>query len=153
MTGDMPRGDSTRGSSTNQSPLAALARELMAEDPADAPLPMRRSPAWAGSFTRWTPRANGASRSIAAARGPPSSRGAEERQAVEALAEAWLSRRANAIPSVGRYRLLDKLGEGGQGVVYRALDPADESIVAIKVLRSDHVENAVVRSAFTKRPG
>ena len=46
--------------------------------------------------------------------------------------------------TLGRYRLLEKLGEGGQGVVYRALDPADQTVVAIKVLRSDRAGNSVV---------
>jgi serine/threonine protein kinase/class 3 adenylate cyclase len=43
---------------------------------------------------------------------------------------------------LGRFRLVDRLGEGGMGTVYRGEDLSDGSIVAIKVLKS----------AFARRP-
>ena len=53
-------------------------------------------------------------------------------------------------PRLGRYRLLDKLGEGGQGVVYRAEDPAEGSVVAIKVLRTDRAGDTMGLRRFRK---
>jgi len=37
--------------------------------------------------------------------------------------------------SVGSYRLLEVVGRGGMGVVYRAQDPSTEQPVAIKMVR------------------
>src|ERR1044072_9006615 len=39
--------------------------------------------------------------------------------------------------TVGRYRITEKLGEGGMGVVYRAQDATLELDIAIKLLRAE----------------
>ena len=48
---------------------------------------------------------------------------------------------------LGRFRLIEKLGEGGMGEVYKALDEADGTIAAVKVLRR---ELALKPSAFQR---
>jgi serine/threonine protein kinase/class 3 adenylate cyclase len=58
----------------------------------------------------------------------------------------------DAVPrtQLGRFRLLDKLGQGGMGRVYRAEDTADGRVVAIKVLNPDWARNSNALRRFHK---
>jgi len=51
---------------------------------------------------------------------------------------------------IGRYRLQDKIGEGGMGVVYRAYDTDLKREVAIKLLREDLVKGSQFIKRFTR---
>ncbi|MEM6295110.1 MAG: serine/threonine-protein kinase [Myxococcota bacterium] len=52
---------------------------------------------------------------------------------------------------VGRFRILDRLGAGGMGVVYSAYDPELDRKVALKLLRPDIAEDASQGSTGTTR--
>src|SRR5512136_1704305 len=52
--------------------------------------------------------------------------------------------------SLGKYRILEPLGRGGMAQVYKAYHPSLDRYVAIKVLRSDLVEESEFLSRFRR---
>lgn len=53
-------------------------------------------------------------------------------------------------PHLGRFRLLEKVGEGGMGEVYRAVDGLDGSVVALKLLRREWAAKPGALARFRK---
>lgn len=76
--------------------------------------------------------------------------------AADAGAERRARRRSSASETpkkdrakkIGRYSLLEKIGQGGMGAVYRAYDPRSEQVVAVKVLLWGTMANRLERHRF-----
>ena len=49
---------------------------------------------------------------------------------------------------IGHYVISEKIADGGMGTVYKALEPALERYVAIKVLHLDYAENRQHQAQF-----
>jgi serine/threonine protein kinase len=54
------------------------------------------------------------------------------------------------VTQVGKYQIIDKLGEGAMGVVYRAMDPVLNRHVAIKIMSEGLAQDAVLRERFLR---
>jgi formylglycine-generating enzyme required for sulfatase activity/tRNA A-37 threonylcarbamoyl transferase component Bud32 len=60
------------------------------------------------------------------------------------------SSRSRGIPNLPRYEILEKVGEGGTAIVYRALDRELKRSVALKVLREGPGLNEISRERFRR---
>ena len=65
---------------------------------------------------------------------------------------AWNSNSATAGESVnyGRYQVIEEIGQGSMGLVFRAHDPQIDREVALKVLRRDRITGEEFVNRFLK---
>jgi eukaryotic-like serine/threonine-protein kinase len=70
--------------------------------------------------------------------------------AAELLASAAEENRPNAIVLEGKYRLLDEIGRGGMGTVFRAVDESLNRVVAVKFLLPELQEVPLAVEWFRK---
>src|SRR2546423_15420951 len=51
---------------------------------------------------------------------------------------------------IGGYQILEKIGKGGMGTVYKAQDPVSGEVVAIKVVTGEVAADPVMRMRFAQ---
>jgi serine/threonine protein kinase/class 3 adenylate cyclase len=137
-----PRGSKASPAQGDRQALANLVREMCAEDPVSRPSAHEAA-------DRLRPLRDSHSRVVATI---DSSSNMTQHVAVSNLAVAPHARVFDPATThqLGRYRLLESLGQGGMGAVYRARDASDGTIVAIKVLRPEWASRPISLRRFQK---
>jgi serine/threonine protein kinase len=79
----------------------------------------------------------------------------ERRSPLKYLSEEDLSflappRRPDEIGRLGKYRVLDVLGVGGMGIIFKAEDSTRERLVALKVMRPDLADSQSAKRRFLR---
>src|SRR5688500_10122138 len=68
----------------------------------------------------------------------------------QSRAAAGTSAAEDLLSEIGPYRVVEKLGAGGMGVVYKCRDEPLRRFVAVKVLRRKYAEDEVYRRRFQR---
>jgi serine/threonine protein kinase/class 3 adenylate cyclase len=148
-------------------PLILLIRAMCAPEPADRPLAREvherlTKPASTDSASQTVASGAPAAQSVTVAVDvttafPPAPRQAPAGERVtptrlrdRLLDDAPPGEETGNRQQLGRFRLLEKLGQGGMGSVYRAEDVTDGTVAAVKVLRGDWVQHAEALRRFHK---
>jgi serine/threonine protein kinase/class 3 adenylate cyclase len=140
---------SSAADSDAASPLGRLVRDLLADDPAERPSAREVQERLDELLTPMDDTGNWEMPREAVSQSDLVLQSRREGPIVPSFGAGTLVLEKGA-PRLGRYLLLDVLGEGGQGVVHRAEDSSNGSIVAIKILRTDRVDNPEVLRRFRK---
>jgi serine/threonine-protein kinase len=74
----------------------------------------------------------------------------EARSEADSSGTGVFSPSPDALPTIGGYELMEELGRGGMGVVYRALQIATKRIVAIKVMLAGPFSSPIARKRFQR---
>ncbi len=131
-----------------------MIRDLLADDPADRPSASEARERLAAQAPRAASAISSASSTSFDDTGDWTAPGSSGASTTNATMDGPHGPRALVLDAgparLGPYRLLDKLGEGGQGVVYRAEHPDEGAIVAIKILRTDRSDHAMALRRFRK---
>ncbi|MGB1014745.1 MAG: serine/threonine-protein kinase [Nannocystaceae bacterium] len=64
--------------------------------------------------------------------------------------DAWRQEDSSQQPRIGRFTLLDKVGEGGMGRVYTAFDRRLDRKIAIKLIRQGHANDPQLRERMLR---